>query len=189
MTNIQRRFLENVQSILNEDHRTKLTEDSLAFIMENVGIHNNVLKAELCFFNEDCGLEGVNSGILQILFTVSLGYAKDRVTELTARLDEVNKRIMLGSFHVYEPFNHIVFRYGLPIPDLEAPDALQTLFVVLAKMSDELELLFNYILIIADDVDIITLDEYLEELNIIRMAIADDPDFVEEFMTEGAENE
>lgn len=181
MTNIQKRFLENIQSILNEDHRTKLTEDSLAFVMENVGIHNSSLKAELCFFNEDCGIEGVNSGILQILFTVSLGYSKERTMELTARLDEVNKRIMLGSFHAYEPFNHIVFRYGLPITDLEAPDALQLLFVTLAKMSDELELLFNYILMIAGDVDTITLDEYLEELNILRMAIADDPDFVEKY--------
>ncbi len=184
MTNGQKQFLENIQSMLEEKHQTKLSEDGLAFLMENVGIHSSSVKGELCFFTEDCGIEGVDSGILQILFTVSFEYRKDQTERLLARLDELNKRLMIGCFNLYEPLGHIIYRYGLPLPELDSPEASQLLFITLAKMSNAMELLLNYILMLAEDVDTITLDEYLEELDILRKALEEDPDFIKKYYAE-----
>ncbi len=70
------------------------------------------------------------------------------------------------------------------IPDLEAPDAFTVPIVALAKMTKNLDYIYNYMTIIGDSVGNMTLAEYRENMSIMIEEISKDPDFLDKLNQE-----
>jgi len=172
-------FLKKIQELLQDKYETRMVEDEgLNFILPHMGLNRGSVKAELIFYDEDCEIEGKESGVLQFYITVCT-YNEKEEAELAVRLLELNGRSLLGHFNMYKPLRHVYYRYSLPIPDLEDESALETIFVVLSKLSSNLDYLYSYIIMISNQVSSITLNEYEGEMENLKKVLEIDPDFLD----------
>lgn len=171
-------FLGKMQEILQTGFETKLSENVLAFLLTDIGLHKSKVKAELMFYDEDCEIPGKESGVLQIYITVC-SYREEQTNEVGLRLLELNTFSLLGNFNLYKPLNHIFYRYSLPIPDLAYEGAPEIIMAALSKLSVNLNYLYNYLTLIGDNVNSITLQEYQDEMENLKSVLESNPDFLD----------
>lgn len=174
----QKAVLAQLETQLKALYETRLTDQGLAFLLTDVGLHKSSVKGEFIFLEEDCGTE-VPSGILQIYFTIAEYHLKD-YARLAMRLLELNGKVNLGNFNLCDDPMHLYYRYTLPLLDLNDQDACVALvFTALTKLVTNLDYLYNYLTIIVDDLDAYTLDEYDAQMKDLLDAVAEDPDYIE----------
>ncbi len=178
MTAEQKHFLGTLETTLKEIHETHLNDQELVFILKDVGLHKAKIKGEFIFLEEDCNTE-TPSGILQIYFSLA-EYRLADYPRLCMHLTELNNRVNLGHFSLFDDPLHIFYRYNIPLIDLSNEDScLALVFTALTKMVTNLDFLYNFVTIIADDVDAYTLDEYDAQMKDLLDAVAEDPDYIE----------
>lgn len=178
MKNVERAFLKAFYEMIKDTYEAKLTEEGLTFLLPDLGLHKSSVKGELMFLDEDLELAGMHSGMLQIYFTVCY-YNKEQTEQTAMRLVELNGRVNVGGFELYEPLGHVFYRYCVLLPDLTEQISFELLLAAIEKMTVNLDFLYNYLTIIGQNVNEFTLEEYREQMETIQQALEEDPDFLE----------
>ena len=178
MTNEQKKFLDYMNDQLKEMVETRQSDSILAVLLKDVGLHQATVKGEFMFLDEDCDTE-TPSGLLQAYFSVA-EYRLNDYIHLSMRLIELNSKVNIGQFCLCKDPVHIYYRCSIPLVDLNDLDSCaQLVFVTLTKMTANLNFLYNYLTIIADDADAYTLEEYDAQMRDLLNAIEEDPDYIE----------
>ncbi|MBQ3566044.1 MAG: hypothetical protein IJA12_02580 [Oscillospiraceae bacterium] len=174
-------FLEQMKEIIQTKYEVFIEHGILSFVMPEIGISQSEIFGNLLFFNEDCGIPNKSTGMLQIFITVGK-YNRANKKALSERIVELNSQIVIGHFSLVEEPEHICYRYTVPVMDLNDRLYLELASLSLDKMIAILNGVFNYLLIIADDVNEITFENYIEEMKNLE-EVMKDPEAVNEILS------
>ncbi|MBQ8687622.1 MAG: hypothetical protein IJ512_03605 [Ruminococcus sp.] len=183
MNQAQNEFLEKLKVLLQDQYEISRTDTGLLMILPGLGMQEEGVAAELMFYPHVSEVEDDRSGVLQIYITVC-NYREENAVQTTLRLEELTKRANVGHFGLYHDASIIYYRYCVTLADIESRYALQTVCVALANMSELLNYLYDYIVIMGDDVNAMTLEEYDEGMDELITFMQEDPDFLDKLRQE-----
>ena len=183
MNQAQNAFLEKLKVLLQDKYEISLTDAGLLMILSGLGMQEEGVITELMFYPHVSEVEGDRSGVLQIYITIC-NYREENRIQTALRLAELTQKVNVGHFGMYHDTSVIYYRYCVTLADLESGYALQTVCVALANMSELLNYLYDYIIIIGDDVNAMTLDEYDEGMEELISFMQEDPDFLDKLRQE-----
>lgn len=153
----KRDFMKAVKSVM-EQQLGEVYEDSqgtLKSFMTGLGQYDSNAVVEMSWMpmEEYC--------VLQIYTTLVQNVEEDIVPKMQECLWNLNKLILLGQFGYISKYHQIYHQIRLPISIHYWEVALNQVRFCLRQLRKELEAYQDYLLIIADNPDIVSLEEYL----------------------------
>ncbi len=183
MNQQQKEFLKQMYQLLREKYEIRLNENELYFLLSDVGLHQETVRAEMMFYDTESTGQEPPYGMLQLYITLC-EYREEEKELLAARLTELNQKTLIGHFGIYPPLHQIYYRYSLPMADVSAPAAQEMTCIVMSQMTDLLDYLYDYIVMIGDNASSITLEEYEAEMKNLAEILEQDPDFLDKLRQE-----
>lgn len=148
----------------------KIMQEKFGKCMDN----NHVLRSMACgvgYFDGNVIIEvsrlyfpknvPANRPVLQFLSTLAQNVEDEIVSELKEKLTELNGVTMLGYYGYYAPLKQVYHNYRLPInPNMPEEVECQVVFC-LDQILRQLDNFLDYVMILADKPDIMTLKNYI----------------------------
>lgn len=170
MNRLKKELFKKVQDLLEQEKsETKVEieleadqpgEEILHAFFSDIGDFDGGILTEVNFLNpyKDGDIEA-----MQFFSTVSADIREELFESIERRLNELNTLCIFGAFGLYREGKQIFHRYVVPV-SLENP-SIVNLQIVWKEIFSTLMYLLPYILIISNEKDFMSIEEYMEAMS------------------------
>ena len=166
MNRLEAVMFEQMKKLFREDGYKVEIEQSIDEILhaffQNIGEIEASFMTEVNFISayKDKDVEA-----MQIFSTLSADIREELFPSIEERLNELNSLCVFGAFALFRDGKQIFHKYVVPVSDENMEITVKNLQTVWKEIFSTICYLLPYILIISNEKDFISLNEYMEVLN------------------------